>query len=64
MKINNKVKYTEGAKYEDRVCISLLPSICVAPLIFKVLKVNDYKNNVGITSAFPSLIPTFVLAPT
>jgi len=63
LKINSKVKYTQDAKYEDCVCISLMHSICAAPLIFKVLKVNAYKNNVGIASSFPPLIPTFVLAP-
>jgi hypothetical protein len=63
MEINSKVKYTEDAKYDECVCIFLMPSICAAPLIFKVLKVNESKNNVGITSAFPCFIPTFVLAP-
>jgi len=40
-------------------CLLYVPPL----LFFKVLKVNESKNNVGITSAFPCFIPTFVLAP-
>jgi len=58
MKINCEVNYTVDARYYDNVCVSLMSSICTAPLIFKVLKLNEYKNNIWITSAFPSLIPT------